>query len=235
MLCNYGYDGAMNERRIAEQIGAQIRRARTANSMTLAALAARTKLSEAFLSRVERGEASSSIANLVRICAVLGVGFVELLGGEAAAPERTSIEVYRGADESRRAELETTGYRWHRVAGGAPRDNIEIFHLVFPSRNKMDVMVSHRGQEHCYVLSGEILFFVGRERHHLRTGDSIFIASEQPHRAENASDVEAHVLMTVAKVEHEATAPEWWRIESSGRAKRSAKPRAKSQRMEEVP
>jgi quercetin dioxygenase-like cupin family protein len=203
--------------------------------MTLAALAARTKLSEAFLSRVERGEASSSIANLVRICAVLGLGFEELLGGEATLPERTSIEVYRAADADRHTELETTGYRWHRVAGGAPRDNIEVFHLVFPSRNKMDVMVSHRGQEHCYVLSGEILYFVGRERHHLRAGDSIFIASEQPHRAENASDAEAHVLMTVAKVEHEATAPEWWRVGSSSSVKRSAKPRTRIQRVEEVP
>jgi quercetin dioxygenase-like cupin family protein/DNA-binding Xre family transcriptional regulator len=220
----------MDEKRIAAQIGSRIRRARTANSMTLATLAQRAGLSEAFLSRVERGEASSSIANLVQICAVLGLGFQDLLA-EGDRPDRTETAVYRADDRDRHVELESTGYHWHRVTGGAPRDRIEVFHLVFPRRNKMPVMVSHPGQEHCYVLSGEIFFFVGGERYRLRAGDSIFIASEQPHRAENAGDIEAHVLMTVAKPEHEPAALDWWRmpIAEAGQRSRKLKSRTKEE------
>ena len=205
----------MDEKQIAAQIGARIRQARTADAMTLATLAERTDLSEAFLSRVERAEASSSIANLVRICAALGLGFEDLLP-ETGRRERTEVAVYRGEDRSRHAELESTGYRWHRVAGGAPRDRMEVFHLVFPRQNRMPVAVSHPGQEHCYVLSGEICFHVAGERHHLRAGDSIFIASERPHRAESAGDGEAHVLMTVAKPENEPAALDWWRLPMAG-------------------
>jgi transcriptional regulator with XRE-family HTH domain len=220
----------VDSKEIAEQIGSRIRRARTANSLTLAVLARRAGLSEAFLSRVERGEASSSVANLVRICSILGIGLKDLLPGSKEA-DRTNIAVYRDGERERHIELESTGYRWHRVAGGAPRDRIGVFHLVFPRRNKMRVMVSHPGQEHCYVLSGEIWFFVGSERHHLRPGDSIFIASEQPHRAENAGETEAHVLMTVAKPEHEPEALDWWRIPMPGARQQSGErtPRIKEE------
>jgi quercetin dioxygenase-like cupin family protein/DNA-binding Xre family transcriptional regulator len=217
----------MTESQVAVQIGARIRKARTVQSMTLAALARRTKLSEGFLSRVERGEASSSIANLVQICAALGLGLQDLLEG-SEAQTRTEIAVYRGDERARHLELESTGYHWHRVAGGAPRDRLEVFHLVFPRKNKMPVMVSHPGQEHCYVLSGEILFFVGGERHHLRAGDSIFIASEQPHRAENAGEREAHVLMSVSKPENEPAALDWWRLSIAGAGKQRRKTKSKT-------
>jgi quercetin dioxygenase-like cupin family protein/DNA-binding Xre family transcriptional regulator len=220
----------MTEKQVAAQIGARIRKARAVQSMTLAALAKRTRLSEGFLSRVERGEASSSIANLVQICAALGLGLQDLLG-ESEQQTRTEIEVYRGTERTRHVEHESSGYHWHRVAGGAPRDRMEVFHLVFPRKNKMPVMVSHPGQEHCYVLSGEVLFFVGGEHHHLRAGDGIFIASEQPHRAENAGEREAHVLMTVSKPENEPAALDWWRlsIASSGKQKRKSKAQTKEE------
>jgi quercetin dioxygenase-like cupin family protein len=214
----------MDEKALLELIGARIRRARLANSLTLAATAQRAGLSEAFLSRVERGEAQSSIANLVQISSVLGLGLQDLLAQDAQ-PDKTSISVYRASDAAAHTELESTGYHWHRVAGGAPRDRMEVFHLVFPRRNRMPVMVSHPGQEHCYVLSGEILFFVGEERHHLRAGDSIFIASDQPHRAENAGENEAHVLMTVAKPENEPAALDWWRLPVPDSNARRQKPR----------
>ena len=201
----------MDAQAITAEIGARMRRGRIANGLTLAAVAERAGLSEAFLSRVERGEAQCSIANLVQICAVLGLGLQDLVSGERR-PDRTAVSVYRGAETGRHVELESSGYHWHRVAGGAPRDRMEVFHLVFPRRNRMTAMVSHPGQEHCVVLSGEILFFVGDECHRLGPGDSIFIASEQPHRAENAGDSEAHVLMTVAKPENEMTAVDWWRL-----------------------
>jgi len=222
----------MDERQFAAAIGARIRQARTARSMTLAALGEQTNLSEAFLSRLERGEVSSSIANLLQISSTLGLSLQDLVAGDKQ-PSKTAVAVYRAAETNRHEEQESSGYRWHRVAGGAPRDRMEVFHLVFPRRNKMNVMVSHPGQEHCYVLSGEIWFFVGEERHRLRAGDSIFIASEQPHRAESVGDVEAHVLMTVAKPEHAPASLDWWRMPLAQTPRGS--PTSKSRTKEKTP
>lgn len=76
----------------------------------------------------------------------------------------------------------------------------------------MKTMVSHPGQEHCYVLSGEILFHVGDTSHRLRAGEGIFIDSEQPHRAESVGKTEAHVLMIVSKPSESAVATDWWKL-----------------------
>ncbi|MGH7879950.1 MAG: helix-turn-helix domain-containing protein, partial [Candidatus Binataceae bacterium] len=84
----------MDQHAVAAAIGARIRRARVANSLTLVALAERAGLSEAFLSRVERGKAQSSIANLVQICAILGLGLQDLLAGHGQSA-KTITSVYR--------------------------------------------------------------------------------------------------------------------------------------------
>ena len=203
-------------RRTANEIGQRIRRSRTGAGLTLSVLAAKSELSEGFLSKLERGQASSSIANLIVITGILGMELHELFSGQASQT-RTKVSVHQRASETAFSEVESTGYRWRLLAGGAVLDQIEVFQLVFPARNRMDTMVSHPGQEHCYVLRGEIIFHVGADRHRLRAGEGIFIESELPHRAENIGRGEAHVLMTVTRPGAAETGPpvpvaDWWRL-----------------------
>lgn len=194
--------------RAAQEMGRRLRMARTASGLTLSELAERTNLSESFLSRVERGQVSSSIANLIMITDALGLSLHELFAH--SAPARTTVAVHR-IDDSELAEVETTGYRWRLLAGGAPLDRMEVFHLVLPRRERMPVMVSHAGQEHCYVLSGEVFFYVGEEKHRLRAGEGILIDSELPHRAESAGRGEAQMLMIVSKTAETSALFDWWR------------------------
>ncbi len=196
------------------EIGRRLRSARVGSGLTLAAVAGKTGLSEGFLSKLERGQAAASIANLIQIADVLGLGLLELFAGHEA-PARTRVAVHRAATDAS-GEVTATGYRWRPLGGGAPLDRMEVFHLVFPRETGMTSMVSHPGQEHCYVLSGEVMFFVGDAQYRLKAGDGIFIDSEQPHRAENAGRGQAHVLMSVTKSGEEgAGLPEWWRLASS--------------------
>lgn len=195
-------------------IGHKLRTARLAAGLTLAEVAARAGLSEGFLSRLERGEAAASIANLIQLVDVLGLGLGELFGAMAGTPARTRVAVYRSGEQAL-SDVAATGYRWRVLAGGAPLDRMEVFHLVFPRRSRMETMVSHAGQEHCHVLAGEVLFHVDGERYRLKAGDGIFINSEQPHRAENAGRGRAHVLMTVARPAEATTTPEWWRLSAT--------------------
>lgn len=191
------------------EIGKRLHAARARAGITLSQLASRTQLSEGFLSRLERGQASSSIANLLRITESLAIGLHELFTRDESV-EKTSVAVHRVAD----ADLQVTsvGYRWRPLAGGAALDHMEIFHIVLPPREHMRTMVAHPGQEHCYVISGEIHFYVGEQKHHLRAGDGILIDSELPHRAESAGGREAHILMAVSKAPHSAAPVDWWRL-----------------------
>ncbi|TNE35082.1 MAG: cupin domain-containing protein [Alphaproteobacteria bacterium] len=195
------------------EIGQRLRSARRHVGMTLSEVASSSGISDGFLSKLERGLVSVSIANLVQLADVLGLGMHELFSAEKT-PERTQTVLYRAA-EGGIPDVAANGYRWHHLGGGAPLDLMEVFYLVFPREKRMEVLVSHPGQEHCYVLSGEILFTVGEETHRLKAGDGIFISSEQPHSAENTGRGEAHVLMTTAKQPRSAAQPDWWQIDAA--------------------
>ena len=191
-------------------IGRRLRAARQGAGLTLAETATRAGLSEGFLSKLERGQTAASIANLIQLTEALGLGLHELFASDSA-PARTRVVVHRG-DEGKLEAVAATGYSWRHLGGGAPLDRMEVFHLVFPREKGMPTMVSHAGQEHCYVLAGEIVFHVGDAQYRLKAGDGIFIDSQQPHRAENAGRTKAHVLMAVAKPAEASEAPDWWHL-----------------------
>lgn len=199
--------------RVAEttrDIGRRLRAARQGAGLTLAETAAKAGVSEGFLSKLERGQTAASIANLIQLAEALGLGLHELFATDGA-PARTRVVVHRG-DSGTLEEVAATGYSWRHLGGGAPLDRMEVFHLVFPREKGMAAMVSHPGQEHCYVLSGEIVFHVGDAQYRLKAGDGIFIDSQQPHRAENAGRTKAHVLMSVARPAEASETPDWWHL-----------------------
>ncbi len=198
--------------RTTRDIGLRLRAARTGAGLTLAHVAGRAGVSEGFLSKLERGQAAASIANLIQLAEVLGLGMHELFPNEGA-PAMTRVAVHR-ADSGHLEEVAATGYRWRHLGGGAPLDRMEVFHLVFPRAKGMEAMVSHPGQEHCYVLAGEVLFQVGDAQYRLKAGDGILIDSQQPHRAENAGRGQAQVLMSVARPADAAGVPDWWHLSS---------------------
>lgn len=203
-------------------LGARIRSLREERGMKLKELADKSGLSDAFLSRLERGQVSSSVANLIQIAQVLEIGVGELF---AAGPDetRSRVTVHRASDADSDQSIPSTGYRWRLFAGGMPNDDLEVFHLLFPQKNRMDLMVSHPGQEYCYVISGRIRFHVGTESFELEPGDGIFLNSELPHRAENVGQDEARILMVVAKSASGAEHFDWWRVPSASSQSRASK------------
>jgi transcriptional regulator with XRE-family HTH domain len=203
-------------------LGARIRSLREGRGMKLKDLADGAGLSDAFVSRLERGQVSSSVANLIQIAHTLDVGVAELFAG---SPDqlRSSVTVHRVEDAGESQNVPSTGYRWRLFAGGMPNDDLEVFHLVFPRRNRMDLMVSHPGQEYCYVISGLIRFHVGAESFDLSPGEGIFLNSELPHRADNVGDDEARILMVVAKSPSKTEHFDWWRVPTASPAVRTTK------------
>ena len=146
----------------------------------------------------------------------------------SAGPASQRFTVHRDGDGGEDQSIPSTGYRWRLFAGGMPNDDLEVFHLLFPRKNRMDLMVSHPGQEYCYVLSGRIRFHVGAEIFELAAGEGIFLNSELPHRADNIGEDEARILMVVAKSSHAKSSErnehfDWWRVADAAAPARSAK------------
>jgi transcriptional regulator with XRE-family HTH domain len=191
-------------------LGARIRIMRKERGIQLNELAERSGLSSAFLSRLERGQVSSSVANLIQIAKALGIAVAELFH-EASATSRSEAAVHKVEDLPAEQSVASTGYRWRLLAGGMADDDLEIFYLVFPRKDRMGTLVSHQGQEYCYVLSGKVRFIVGTKSFELGPGEGILTNSEMPHRAENIGRSEAHMLMVVTKNQSHAEHFDWWK------------------------
>lgn len=205
----------------AGRIGGRIRNRRQDRGLTLQALSAEAGLSQAFLSRLERGQVSASIANLLQIAGALALPMHELFAdpdGDGAAA--TPYAVSRAADAPEARRVPSTGYQWEPVAAARVGGQLEAFLLTFPRQAEAETLVAHEGEELCFVLEGHIRFRIGGETVRLGPGDSIHLDSRVPHNAENDGARPARVLMVTAAAHRGADAFDWWNLPVGATAQR---------------
>jgi transcriptional regulator with XRE-family HTH domain len=176
-------------------LGPALRAARAQARLTLEQLAAQTSLSAAFLSRLERGQASTSISNLIRLSTVLGMPVDRLIAPAAAPAAPGGYVLRRGRDVG---ELAANAYRYKPLAGGLPHQAISAFELAYPPGAGAELGdYAHEGEEVLYLLEGTIDFAVAGRRVRLQPGDCLQFDARQPHRARNPGRGVARLLMIV--------------------------------------
>jgi transcriptional regulator with XRE-family HTH domain len=191
---------------VARQIGARIRSARASQNLTLQALGNATGLSAAYLSRVERGEAATSIANLILIATRLNIQLRDLFedSNNASLPKHYTISRRRQRETS--PPLVAHGYDYHWLSGDLSEPKLSAFVLEFPVASDVDIkLLTHEGEEILYVLEGKIEFQIGEERFILDPGDCVHLFGDKPHMGRNAGLGPARLLMVVTPsdvVEH---------------------------------
>lgn len=210
--------------RIARRIGERIREARRRKGMILAALSAPTGLSSAFLSRLERGEASTSIANLIRIAGVLGVELQDFFGSDAASPKPPDYRLVRRQERASGPMLAAAGYSYERLGGDLGGQHLDAFELEFPVGAKKPILlVAHPGEEILFLLSGRLEFQVGADRFAMNAGDCLHFDSAQPHMGRNIGDQPARLLMVVSPSRASARQFGWWTTPPGAERKHAAK------------
>jgi transcriptional regulator with XRE-family HTH domain len=159
-------------------LGARVRELRRARGLTLAQLAGSAGLTHGFLSKLERGLASPSIASLGEIARALGTSQVELLAGQVmGVPEAPTIQVQRagegttGAYGSGRARLLTTGTR-------------RLQPMEYEGSNTdPGAYFTHAEDEFIHVIAGRVVVDLGSEGMvDLGPGDSVYVSGGVPHR-----------------------------------------------------
>src|SRR5258705_404304 len=104
-------------RQLVEAVAARLREARRAQRLTLRALAEKTGLSEPFLSRLERGRVSTSIANLILITRTVGIDLGQLLQGVSGTTTTQHYALVRPGERRPPQEVPATGYTHQPMAG----------------------------------------------------------------------------------------------------------------------
>jgi transcriptional regulator with XRE-family HTH domain len=174
-------------------VGVRLRELRGVRRLTLRDVAERAGLSESFLSQVERGRASASIASLRRIADALGIGISDLF--QPAEPARP--KVLRRED---RPALAFGVLGRKLMLTPKPLHELEVFvGELEPGGSTGEEQYAHGDSEELFVvLRGSARLELGDELHELDEGDSIDYRSSTPHRISNAGDGLAEVMWIIS-------------------------------------
>lgn len=160
--------------------------------LSLRAVAEAAGVSESFLSQVERGVASPSVASLRRIAEALGESVGSLFEGPAGGGKVVRVAERRRLVHPKR--------HWEDVLL-TPSDSKRlqvILSTIEPGAGSGKEPYAHDSDEECViVLKGRLEFWVEHERFDLSEGDSLVFESRRPHRNRNPGPTKAEVLWVI--------------------------------------
>lgn len=186
---------------VAKRLGERIREARRAKQITLEALSAQTDLSAGFLSRLERGETSASISNLIVISGHLNIPLRDFFEGPESSPKPNYVFT-RAADRDYEAPLTARGYSYRLTSGDLADQQMNAFELVYPPGETYErEVLTHEGEEVLFLLEGAFEFRIGEQVLSLQPGDCVHFACNYPHAGKNIGNVPARLLMVVTPVD----------------------------------
>lgn len=178
-------DDATEVDEAARRLAARLKAEREARGWSIAELAARSGVSRAMISKVERAEASPTAALLGRLSGPFGLTVSALLA--RAEGVATGGVLVRAAEQLRWRDP-GTGYLRRQIS--PPGADPEVVRVELPPGAKVAFpAVSYtlrRG--HCvWLLEGELLFHEGPVTHRLRPGDCLALGPPQDCAYENPS------------------------------------------------
>ncbi|GGT43984.1 XRE family transcriptional regulator [Streptomyces chromofuscus] len=173
-------------------VGSRLRQRRLALRLTLRQVAESTGLSEGFLSQLERGVHSGSIATLQKVAAALKLEVGDLFTLPDNKPAVRRFTDQRGFSfgvMGRKLRLTPKQF-----------NHLEAFIGVFEAGGSTGVEPYSHGEseELLLIVSGEVEVTVGETVHRLGPLDSITYMSSEPHRVREAGNDTATVLWAIA-------------------------------------
>ena len=180
-------------RTIDARVGARIRARRLDRRMRLQQLAERTGLSIGFISQIERGISSPSLAALTHLADALDVSLAQLFDAPRAAAAPGEIVVRTGT----RGKLTAWRSGIYKQLLTADTPSRFSFYLMTmePASGSGSELYAHDGEEAGLVMQGKLRLSVEDRTWTLARGDSFHFSSERPHRFENASRGKTVVAM----------------------------------------
>jgi len=183
---------------IDRQLGERLKVARQRHGLTLDALAERSGVSRAMISRVERGESSPTAALLVRLGSGLGLTLSALLENSAG-----------GSPLARRAEQAiwrdpASGYLRRNVSPHGTGSGFEIVEVVLPAGAHVELDSATGApplDQQIWVLDGALELTLGDTVHSLATGDCLqmHLRGRIAYRNRSAAPVRYAVILAASR------------------------------------
>lgn len=166
---------------LASNVGAAIRRLRSAQGLTLSEVAERAKISAAMLSRLETGAVSPSLETVAAVAAALGADLPTLFRGLGVqASDAQLVRKGEGLEVVRRGTKR--GHTYHLLASDrGPRKSFEPFLVTLNNKSEIFPDFEHPGTEMIHMLEGSLRYRHGSESYLLKPGDTLTFSGEVPH------------------------------------------------------
>lgn len=184
--------GTALERGLASYLRAE----REARGWSLSALATRSGVSRAMISKIERAEASPTAALLGRLSGAFGLTVSVLLARAEGDASGVGRIMRRGAQPRWRDPA--TGYL--RRAVSPPGAEPELVHVGLPPKARVAypaAAYAHLRGQCVWVLDGDLLFREGAVEHHLAAGDCLALGLPLDCEFHNPSE-DAHCAYLIA-------------------------------------
>jgi transcriptional regulator with XRE-family HTH domain len=182
---------------VAAAVGASVRKARRRSGLSTRELAQRAGMSQPFLSNIENGRSTPSVATLYKLASALGVGASELLPAgtdEGVVVVRAGEGVSTGMDE-------TPGVAQSVLLVGAPGRLLEARWCVIQPGQPVGDWFEHAGEDFLHVIEGVLRVELGTGQvEQVGAGDSLWLEGDIPHRWEVGPMVGATLLLVTAHV-----------------------------------
>jgi transcriptional regulator with XRE-family HTH domain len=174
-------------------LGERLRAIRLLRRRTLKDVADAAGVSESFVSQLERGRSSASVATLQRLAAALAIEVSDLFAPEGLPRPRVLRR------EARQLLV------WGRLGRKAlltpkPFHALEVVAAEFdPGGSTGDETYTHGDSEELLVVvKGRVHLQLGTDIYDLGTGDSVQYRSSTPHRVSNSGEERAEVLFVIS-------------------------------------
>jgi transcriptional regulator with XRE-family HTH domain len=180
------------------RIGEVLKAARDRRGLSLRTLGARVGFSASFLSQVETGQVSPSLASLERIAHELGL----TLAGLFAASDGGAMRIVRAGDRQgftsswSRARVESL-----MPAAAATRSLDAIAVTLAPGGVSGKHPAVHAADQFVYAAHGAATLILDETQIDLHEGDTTFIPRRTPHRWENRARTETQLIIVSTRLD----------------------------------
>lgn len=176
----------------SQVLGKRVRSIRRKNGITLDQLAEATGLNKGYLSRIESGEKTPSIATLLKLAEALEVSTGQLFGEEVAKGDIQIVRA-RKPESSRRNKYDVVP-----LSRGEGRTGLSAF-LARPTANFVaDRRAEHAGTEAIYVVEGAIEIQFAKQLVRLGAGDFVQFPGHLTHQIRKTTP-DATALIVVSE------------------------------------
>ncbi len=177
-------------------LGSCLRGLRRKRHLTLEQLAAATGLNRGYLSRLENGEKSPSIATTLKLARALEVPTAALFG---EAVEETDLHLVRVASRvAATGPAESGGYQLVPLSQGSSSEGLVSFVLHPSDQFEEDGRAEHAGTEGVYVLEGKVEMRLADRSIGLSAGDYLQLPGHLSHQIRKVSK-RASVLVVIGR------------------------------------